>query len=125
MLRWDRALSNFNGEEPILRRLLAKFKERATPTLDKIRRTARDGDLPTLQREAFSLKGSAGYIAASYLQGAATALEQAIEKQINAPVEQLRLGQFDEHIEACAREMVRVLHVIDAHLQAPEGSQRN
>lgn len=117
VLHWANALANFGGEEPILRRLLTKFQERAKPTLEKIRRAAREGDLRLLQREAYSLKGSAGYIAASRLQHAAIAFEQAVEQAINTPTAAERpAGIFDVHIERYAAEQRTVLAAIAARL---------
>ena len=75
---WNDALANFGGEEAILWRLLQKFEERAKPTMHTIRKAAREKDFRILQREAYSLKGSAGYIAAFELQQAALALEELV-----------------------------------------------
>jgi PAS domain S-box-containing protein len=122
VLDWTRALANFGGDAAILHRLLTKFEERAKPCMDKIRRAAQGGDLSTLQREAHSLKGAAGYIGAGHLQQAAVAFEQQVDQAVNEPSTEQSLmrsptGRFDAAIERIADEQRRVLVVIAARLR--------
>ena len=118
MLDWTRALANFGGDTAILPRLLNKFIERAKPCMDKICRAAHGGDLSTLQREAYSLKGAAGYIGAGHLQQAAVAFEEQVDQAVNEPsAEQNLTGRFDAAIERIADEQRRVLVVITARLR--------
>jgi HPt (histidine-containing phosphotransfer) domain-containing protein len=90
--------------------------------MDKIRRAAQGGDLNTLQREAHSLKGTAGYIGAGHLQQAAVAFEQQVDQAVNEPSTEQSLmrsptGRFDAAIERIADEQRRVLVVIAARLR--------
>ena len=118
VLDWTRALANFGGDTAILHRLLNKFIERAKPCMDKICRAAHGGDLSTLQREAYSLKGAAGYIGAGHLQQAAVAFEEQVDQAVNEPsAEQNLTGRFDAAIERIADEQRRVLVVITARLR--------
>ena len=118
---WMSALANFGGDESVLTRLLVKFEERAKPTMDKIRRAAENNDLHVLQRESYSLHGSAGYIAASRLKTAALAFELLVEDETNQPpTVKPRPGRFDAAVERCAEEQRRVLVAIAKRLR-PNG----
>ena len=58
-------------------RLLTKFCERAEATLDGMRRAIQQNDWMTLKRDAHSLKGTSGHVAAVALKAAAEALERS------------------------------------------------
>ena len=88
-------------------RLLTKFRERAEATLDGMRRAVEQSDWTTLKRDAHSLKGSSGYVAAMALKAAAEALERSANESLQ--------GSGTSPKEALAnveREMARVLVAI-------------
>jgi HPt (histidine-containing phosphotransfer) domain-containing protein len=89
-------------------RLLTKFCERAHATLDGMRRAIQQSDWTTLKRDAHSLKGASGYVAAVALKAAAEALERSANESLQgsgtSPAEALA------HVE---REMARVLVAIE------------
>ena len=89
-------------------RLLTKFCERAHATLDGMRRAIQQSDWTTLNRDAHSLKGASGYVAAVALKAAAEALERSANESLQgsgtSPAEALA------HVE---REMARVLVAIE------------
>ena len=88
-------------------RLLTKFCERAEATLDGMRRAIQQSDWMTLKRDAHSLKGASGHVAAVALKAAAEALERSANDSLQgsgtSPAEALA------HVE---REMARVLIAI-------------
>ena len=89
-------------------RLLAKFGERAEATIDGMRRAVEERDWATLKRDAHSLKGSSGYVAAMALKAAAEALERSANEALQ--------GSGISPAEALAnveREMARVLVAIE------------
>ena len=112
-LNWADALANFGGEETILWQLLHKFEERAKPTLRKIRKAARDNDLRVLRREACSLKGSAGYIAAYDLRRWAKSLEDMVAER--APPRHFARPSrpFPSWTQASLVWPTRIVHVAD------------
>jgi len=117
VLHWSDALNTFGGEVNILKRLLKKFEERAKPTMSRLYKLAVDADLQTLKREAYSLKGSAGYISARDLKQAAQALEAALEaypRETGAP----SLAEYlAPCLEECAAQQQKVLLAIRSRLQ--------
>jgi len=130
VLHWTDALRTFGGDESILMRLLLKFQERAKPTMTKIRKAVKEGDMQVLKREAYSLKGSSGYIAARDLKEAAQALESAVdalraagEAGVGADGEEVlapHLAPRLEHlVEGCAEQQAKVLLAIQVRTQTP------
>ena len=117
MLNWKEALEHFGGEQHILRRLLLKFCDRASPTLASMNQALADGRMDALKREAHSLKGSSAYIAAASLQAAALALEDVLEEALDAgdsgPPMQPAISQAMTRI---CEEQRRVLLAIDYKL---------
>ena len=70
-------LATVGGAEAVVVRLLSKFNGRARSTIDGLRRAVEERDWTTLKRDAHSLKGSSGYVAAMALKAAAEALERS------------------------------------------------
>ena len=89
-------------------RLLTKFCERAEATLDGMRRAIQQNDWMTLKRDAHSLKGTSGHVAAVALKATA----EALERSANASLQ----GSDTSPKEALAnveREIDRVLVAIE------------
>ena len=77
-------------------------------TIDGMRRAVEEGDWTTLKRDAHSLKGSSGYVAAMALKAAAEALERSANEALQ--------GSGISPAGALAnveREMARVLVAIE------------
>ena len=66
-------------------RLLTKFNGRARSTIDGLRRAVEERDWTTLKRDAHSLKGASGYVAATALKEASAALERSAEEALQGP----------------------------------------
>jgi len=77
VLDWPGALSRLGGDQELLREILAFFNENAPQQLAAMRQAMADGDAPSLERLAHSLKGAALYIGAERLGQAARSLEAA------------------------------------------------
>ena len=93
-------------------RLLQKFRERAPATLTGLRRAAEASDWPTLKRDAHSLKGSSGYVAASPLREAATRLEWMADQLVEAEVTGSPFQQ--DVLAALVRVEEEMAHVVAA-----------
>lgn len=63
----------------MLKRILAKFRTRASSCIETLRRLHAEQEWLAFRREAHSLKGSSGYIAAWRLHKAAFTLQRVAE----------------------------------------------
>ena len=100
--------STVGGSDAVMMRLLTKFRERAETTLDGMWRAVEQSDWMTLKRDAHSLKGTSGHVAAVALKATA----EALERSANASLQ----GSGTSPKEALAnveREIDRVLVAIE------------
>ena len=104
-------LTAVGGTEAVMLRLLQKFRERAPATLTGLRRAAEAADWATLKRDAHSLKGSSGYVAASPLREAAIALEGTADQSTSGAASQQDVLAALLRVE---EEMARVVAAIGA-----------
>ena len=105
------------GSDAVMMRLLTKFRERAHVTLDGMRRAVEQSDWMTLKRDAHSLKGSSGYVAAIALKASAEALERSANESLQGPPVGTSPAEALSHVE---EEMARVLIAIgEATGEAP------
>ena len=102
--------SMVGGSDAVMARLLAKFGERAEATIDGMRRAVEEGDWATLKRDAHSLKGSSGYVAAMALKAAAEALEHTANRLLQGQPVGTSPKEALANVE---REMARVLVAIE------------
>jgi len=72
-------LENLGGNPEVLKRILAKFRTRASSCIETLRRLHAEQEWLAFRREAHSLKGSSGYIAAWRLHKAAFTLQRVAE----------------------------------------------
>ena len=98
------------GSDAVMVRLLAKFGERAQATIDGMRRAVEEGDWATLKRDAHSLKGSSGYVAAMALKAAAEALEHTANRLLQGQPVGTSPKEALANVE---REMTRVLLAVE------------
>ena len=101
--------SAVGGSNAVMMRLLTKFRERAQATLDGMRRAVERSDWTTLKRDAHSLKGSSGYVAAMALKAAAEGLERSAVESLQGPPVGTSPAEALTHVE---EEMARVLVAI-------------
>ena len=102
--------SMVGGSDAVMARLLAKFGERAEATIDGMRRAVEERDWATLKRDAHSLKGSSGYVAAMALKAAAEALEHTANRLLQGQPVGTSPKEALANVE---REMTRVLVAIE------------
>ena len=105
----DEVRAAVGGTEAVMLRLLQKFRERAPATLEGMRRAVEQSDWTTLKRDAHSLKGSSGYVAATALRDAALALERSATESAQGPPVATEPSVALAHVE---EEMARVLVAI-------------
>ena len=94
----------------MMARLLAKFCERAEATIDGMRRAVEEGDWTTLKRDAHSLKGASGYVAATALMEASMALEHTANRVLQGQPVGTSPKEALANVES---EMARVLVAIE------------
>jgi len=73
------AVDNIGGDRDMALRLLTKFRDHAKPTLTVFQDALKANNIDVIWREAHSLKGSSGYVAANDLRSAAMALQHAAD----------------------------------------------
>jgi len=109
-----------DGDRAVVHRLLIMFRERAAVSIAALETANAQNDFITLKREAHSLKGSSGYVAATMLSAAALSLMQlansAIQKE---PVEPAAIEQAITRVKD---EMGLTLRQIDLILAKSPGA---
>ena len=101
------ALENIGDDQGMVERLLLKFRDHARPTLATFQQALERNALDVLRREAHSLKGSSGYVAANDLREAAIALQFACDSLLEGKEPEQPLPVLVN----CVRE--EVLRVVD------------
>ena len=86
---WDDALARAAGDESLLRRLLASFRDREADLVQRARALLASGDLVELGRQAHTLKGAAANLGAKSLAAVARSLEGAVATGADACAETL------------------------------------
>mmetsp|Transcript_31963 Transcript_31963/g.97564 ORF Transcript_31963/g.97564 Transcript_31963/m.97564 type:complete len:235 (-) Transcript_31963:403-1107(-) len=114
----DVLFANLGGNFFVIKHILSKFVDRAQVTMKSLEQRKREEDWPSLRREAHSLKGASGYVAAAQLNKRALALQLAAEDK--------KVGKEPEvSIEICLAavqsEMERVLQSIASILDEANG----
>ena len=91
-------LARMDGDEDLLREILAIFLEYAPRRLEEIRAAIKNGDFVSLRRTIHALKGSAGYLEAKTLLEAIYQLDQLA---VSADSQRLpeALVEFEQHLE--------------------------
>jgi HPt (histidine-containing phosphotransfer) domain-containing protein len=77
----DVLFSNLGGNLFVIKHILRKFVERSQATMTSLQQQSREEDWSALRREAHSLKGASGYVAAAQLNKRALALLLAAEEK--------------------------------------------
>ena len=98
------------GAEALMVRLLTKFNGRARSTIDGMRRAVEKSDWTTLKRDAHSLKGASGYVAATALMEASMALEHTANRVLQGQPVGTSPKEALANVES---EMARVLVAIE------------
>jgi len=98
------------GSEAVMIRLLENFHGHSQASLEEMRRAVEQCDWEMLKRDAHSLKGSCGYVAAKALKASAEALERSATESMQGPVFSTPPAEALALVE---KEMARVLAVIE------------
>jgi len=77
----DVLCSNLGGNSFVIKHILKKFVDRSQATMNSLEQWVREGNWTALRREAHSLKGASGYVAAAQLHQRALALLQVAEEK--------------------------------------------
>ena len=118
-LDWALGLQRSMGKLPLYSSLLGKFADGQGDACQKIITALRDGDPPTAQRVAHTLKGVAGNVGATSVQEKAGRIEQGIAGGQS-------LSALETELDAFAQELSELVHRIRAtrHASNPEKSSQ-
>jgi two-component system, sensor histidine kinase and response regulator len=109
----DGALRRLGGNEKLLAKMFARFRETQNDVATRIRAAITHGDAEGAMREAHTLKGLAGNIGANDVAGMAAKLEKTLKTNDEQGIE-LRLRELDRHMQALVQ-----------HLSQPVASEAN
>jgi len=122
LVNFDEACEHIGGDQGVLRRLLAKFRERAVPSMTALDSHFAEGDWTKLKREAHSLKGSGGYVGAISLKAVCEALCAAADKASACHAAAVDRATLSGLVRRVHCELKTISELIDAKLNG-EGAQ--
>lgn len=111
------ALSRVNGNRVMLERFLRMFRERNAQCVAQIGAAMAAQDVPTAQRLAHTLKGSAGTVGLIELQASAAQLESSL---IAAP-DAADAARYKADLAALETTWTRAMAALTALLDTPQG----
>ena len=114
----DGALRRLGGNEKLVAKMVARFRETQSDVAARIREAITRGDAEGAMREAHTLKGLAGNIGASDVAGMAAKLEKMLTAN-DAEGTKLSLRELDRHMQA----LVQYLSLpVGSEAKADQGS---
>ena len=114
----DGALRRLGGNEKLVAKMVARFRETQSDVAARIREAIARGDVESAMREAHTLKGLAGNIGASDVAGMAAKLEKMLTAN-DAEGTKLSLRELDRHMQA----LVQYLSLpVGSEAKADQGS---
>ncbi|KAL3916873.1 MAG: hypothetical protein SGPRY_006635 [Prymnesium sp.] len=116
-IRLNDAVANIGGDMQMTMRLLVKFRDHAGPTQSTFKEALESESISVLRREAHSLKGSSGYIAAGDLRQAAMQLQEAADRVLNQKTPVHELSFYVDQVE---KELLRAVDDINIILRESE-----
>lgn len=113
-------MERWGGSPEFIQKLLEKFRTQSTELLNSLTVALANRDFETATRHAHSLKGAAGYVAASNVQPRAAELEQACRDRAgDAAVELLK--HLDDELKLCVRAIEDGLSQDVGQVDSPSG----
>ncbi len=107
------------GNAPFYVGMLRKMVKAQAGAVDHIRQSLAQGDYPTAERTAHTLKGVAGNLGASAVQNSADALETALRERIAGE----GLENCLQTTHATVQRLVSALLAMDGFQEVPEGER--
>ena len=108
-INFEEAVANIGGDRAMTLRLLSKFSSYHFQTMATFEQALEKQAFDVIRREAHSLKGSCGYVAAKQLQAASIALLKAVDVALEGGQPDLPLSTYFERVRI---EMTRVIEDI-------------
>jgi len=107
------------GNRKLYLQMLGHFRNDQGEMVNKLRQALEEGDRIVAERVAHTLKGSAGLIGASFVQGLAGELEMSLRRGARERVLQPLLEQLDLDMQALLRQLAP--EALDALIQLELG----